>query len=299
VTQLSRKQREIITGYGLIAPNLLGTLIFWTIPVIFAVVIAFTEWDFIYGLQGIKFIGVEHFVKMWNDEWFLVSLKNNLIFLITTVPVSIAMTLVLIVFIKDCLLVGKKYIKAALYIPRITSVVAIAVVWHAMMSKYGPVMSLIRSLGFENPPVFLADSKYALFVVIFIQIWSWLGYGTLIYLSGLLNIPKELYESSEIDGASSWQKFTKITIPMVSSTTFFLLITKIFESFKVFGLINALTEGGPGNSTTVLVYNIYRTAFRFYKMGYASAMGVVMLIIVMIITLIQWHYQRKFTDFIN
>ena len=151
-------------------------------------------------------------------------------------------------------------------------------------------------LGIENVPGWLGDMQWALPAITIVGIWIGLGYNMVIYLAGLQGIPLELYESARIDGASTVQIFWHITIPQLQSTTFFLLITNIINSFQVFGLINIMTEGGPGEATEVLAHYIYMNGFRFNKMGYASAMGIFLFALIFVITLFQWRMQKKYED---
>jgi multiple sugar transport system permease protein len=152
-------------------------------------------------------------------------------------------------------------------------------------------------LGISDPPKWIASSKWALPAVMIMSVWGGLGYNTVIYLAGLQGIPKELYESADIDGANWWHKLIRITIPMLSPTTFFLLITNIISSFQVFGQINIMTQGGPGTSTTVIAYYIYLSGFRYYKMGYSASMAWFLFIAIFIVTLIQWKGQKKWVNY--
>ena len=205
--------------------------------------------------------------------------------------------LVVIAFILAYILneyvIGKKLAQLGLYLPYIVNIVAISAVWLALFSNNGPVVSILKALGVEDPPIFIADMHWALPTIIFICVWQNLGYTVMLYLSGLVNIPKDLYEAAAIDGANVIQRIHYVTIPMLSGTTFFIIVTSIINSFKVFGLINLMTNGGPGSSTTMLVYNIYRTGFQFGKLEFASAQGIVLLIIIFIITWLQFRIQRR------
>ncbi len=200
-------------------------------------------------------------------------------------------------FLLNEYVIGKKLAQLGLYLPYIVNVVAVSAVWLALFSDNGPILNFLRWLGIDNPPVFIADLKWALPTVIFICIWQNLGYTVILFLSGLVNVPADLYEAAEIDGANIFQKVRYVTIPMLSGTTFFIVITSIINSFKVFGIINLMTHGGPGTSTTMLVYNIYRTAFQFGKLEFASAQGIVLLIVIFIITWFQFRAQKKQAEY--
>jgi multiple sugar transport system permease protein len=184
------------------------------------------------------------------------------------------------------------------FMPYISSVVAVAVVFQVLFHpSYGPINQFLVSMGIEQPPKWLSDVNYALPSVMLILVWIQIGFQLIIYLAGLQNIPKDLYEAADIDGANSWGKFRHITLPMISSTSFFLLVTGVIGTFKVFDLIAVLTAGGPSNSTSVTVYYLYQTAFMNLKSGYASSIALILLLFVFLITLIQWYGQKKWVNY--
>ena len=160
----------------------------------------------------------------------------------------------------------------------------------------GPINEFLRTIGIENPPKWLVDEHWALIAIMLINIWSQVGYYVAVYMSGLKNVPADLYEAAQIDGASSIQQFRYITVPQVSPTTFFLAIMGIIGSFKVFDMISVLTAGGPGNSTSVMAYYIYKTAFTDFKMGYACALAWVLFLLIFAVTLVQWKFQDRFAN---
>lgn len=279
-------------GYAFIGINLIGVLVFWTFPLILSFVISVSKWDYSKGITGLKFTGFGNYVDMWKDEWFRASLINNVIFTFFFVILLIVIAFVL-AYILNEYVIGKKLAQLGLYLPYIVNIVAISAVWLALFSNNGPVVSILKALGMDDPPIFIADMKWALPTIIFICVWQNLGYTIMLFLSGMVNIPADLYEAAAIDGANIFQKVRYVTIPMLSGTTFFIIVTSIINSFKVFGLINLMTSGGPGNSTTMLVYNIYRTGFQFGKLEFASAQGIVLLIIIFIITWLQFRIQKR------
>ena len=293
---MSRKRKKalanIAKGYAFIGINLIGVLVFWTFPLIFSFIISISKWDYTKGISGLKFTGFGNYIDMWKDEWFRASLINNIIFTVFFVLLLVVIAFIL-AYILNEYVIGKKLAQLGLYLPYIVNIVAISAVWLALFSNNGPVVSILKALGVEDPPIFIADMHWALPTIIFICVWQNLGYTVMLYLSGLVNIPKDLYEAAAIDGANVIQRIHYVTIPMLSATTFFIIVTSIINSFKVFGLINLMTNGGPGSSTTMLVYNIYRTGFQFGKLEFASAQGIVLLIIIFIITWLQFRIQRR------
>jgi multiple sugar transport system permease protein len=292
-----RKYNDNVAGYLFILPALIGFIGFILLPFLISFILSFTQWDFISGLGGIKFVGLANFKELLGDVWFTDSLKNNIIFTVTVVPISLIVGLIMAVLIQKHTYLST-WIKVMIFMPYISSVVAIAVVWMVLLQpSFGPVNQFLNSIGIVNPPQWLADMKWSLPTLIIITIWQGIGYYVIIYIGGLNSISESIYESAEIDGANFWVKFWRISVPLVSPTTFFLAITGIIGSFKVFDLVSVLTEGGPGTSTTVLAYYIYKSAFKYNRMGYASAIAWIVFIIIFLITIIQWKGQKKLVTY--
>lgn len=294
--KFSKQFKIDIVGYSFILPNIIGVCIFTLFPMIFSFIISFTNWDYTKGIGNWEFIGFKNFIDMWSDEWFTSSLINTIIFAVTVVPITIMIALVLAVIIdKYCF--AKLPLRLALFMPYISNVVAVAIVWVMMYSPWGPFTQLVEFLGIKNPPQWLGDPNWALAAVILMTIWGGVGYSNMIYTSAIQGLPKDVYEAADIDGANEVTKFFKLTVPFLSPTTFFLVITTVVTSFQVFAPIQIMTRGGPGTSTNVLVYYIYTSAFSFYKMGYASAISWILFIILFSITLVQWYGQKKWVSY--
>lgn len=288
--------RDNIVGYSFLLPNLIGCILFTILPVVFSLVVSFTDWDYTQGFGNWNFVGIKNYLDLFQDETFITSLVNTLVYTIAVVPVTIFLALVLSVIIdKYCF--AKLPIRLAMLMPYISNVVAVAIVWVMMYSSFGPVTQLVKLFGVENPPQWLADYNWAMPAVILMTIWSNVGYSSLIYASAIQGLPADVYEAADIDGASEITKFFRLTVPFLSPTTFFLIITNVITSFQVFAPIQIMTRGGPGTSTYVLVYYIYRSAFGYYKMGYASAMAWVLFVLIFIVTLIQWHHQKRVNNY--
>lgn len=288
---------ENLTGYAFLFPMLINMLVFLIFPILFSLVMSFTDWDFVQGIETMGFCGLDNFKRIFKDDWFISSMKNTIIYALFTVPIGTALGLVLATIISKYVYFPN-FFKISLFLPYISSIIASAVVWSVILHpSFGPVNQLLRNLGVDNPPKWFGDLNWALPSVIMFTIWRELGYIILVYMAGLKGVPRELYESADIDGASAVKKFFSITIPMVSPTTFFLVIMGIINSFKAFDVIEALTDGGPGTSTTVIAYYIYREAFRYYEMGKASAAAWIMFILIFIVTLIQWKQQKKWVSY--
>lgn len=294
--KLSRQLKTDLTGYAFILPNILGFLLFTLLPMAFSLVISFTDWDYTQGFGSIRWNAGANFVEMWGDKWFVDSLLHTIQFAIVVVPVTTALALVLAVVV-DKFCFAKLPIRLAMFMPYISNVVAVAIVWVMMYSPWGPFTRMVQLFGVENPPQWLGDYKWALPAIMIMTIWSGVGYSVMIYTSSISSLPRDVYEAADIDGASEMTKFFKLTIPFLSPTTFFLVITTFITSFQVFAPIQIMTRGGPGTSTHVLVYYIYTSAFTFYRMGYAASMSWILFIILFIITLVQWRGQKKWVSY--
>jgi len=188
---------------------------------------------------------------------------------------------------------GISFYRSVYFLPVVTSTVAVAMVWTWLYNpEFGPINYFLGLIGIEGPP-WIASTTWAMPALVIMSVWKVLGYNMVIYLAGLQGIPEEYYEAAAIDGASSWQRFRYLTIPLISSTTFFVLIVSIISSFQVFEQTYILTRGGPAYATLTLAFHIYQQAFQFQKMGYASALAYVLFTLTLLATLIQFVFQRK------
>jgi len=277
---LSLESRENIIGWAFLSLNFAGYIAFKLIPILIALVLSFCEWNFVSGWSGIKLVGLANYKKLFTDPVFLISMKNTIIYAFGTVPFAIFLALIFGVFLNSHVY-GKGILRLIFYLPNISSMVAISVVWMVLfLPSYGPINELLRSIGIANPPKWLNGSSTSLLTIMMLGIWQVLGYNIIIVLAGLQGIPASLYEAAEIDGANARQKFFRITIPSLSSTLFFLTMISFIGSFQVFTPVQVMTEGGPGNSSSVIVYYIYTTAFKYNNIGYASSMSWVLFLMV-------------------
>lgn len=289
----SPKRREALVGWLFLMPEIVGMLLLNVFALGFSLYLSFSSWDLLSGVSGIKFNGLTNYIKMFQDPSVIAALKNNLLYTVLTVPIPIAIAMVLAVIIHSKVYL-KDYFKVTFFIPYISSIIAVAAVWSALFHpSLGPINQFLIDIGISNPPKWLVDPKMSLVSVAIISSWAALGYTIIIYLAGLTNISEELYEAAEIDGATGLQKFWKITMPLLRPTTFFLFITMMIGSFKVFDIIAFLTEGGPNNSSTVLVFKIYEEGFTNYNMGYASAISWLLFAIIGLVTALTWKVNKE------
>ncbi|RAR44199.1 carbohydrate ABC transporter permease [Paenibacillus sp. MDMC362] len=287
------KRKEALIGWLFLAPEIVGMLLLNVFALGFSLYLSLSDWDMLSGVQGIEFTGLDNYIKMFHDPTIIQAIKNNLIYMVLTVPIPIAIALVLSVLIHNSVFF-KSYFKVAFFIPYISSIIAVAAVWSALFHpSLGPINQFLMDLGISNPPKWLVDPKTSLLAISIISSWAGLGYTIIIYMAGLTNISNEIYEAADIDGASAIKKFFAITVPMLRPTTFFLLITMLIGSFKVFDIIAFLTEGGPNNSSTVLVFRIYEEGFQNYNMGYASAISWLLFAIIGLITALTWKMRNE------
>jgi multiple sugar transport system permease protein len=293
----SKRRRQLnknLVAYSFILPNLLGFAIFTLVPIVFSLGLAFMKWD---GANQISFVGLDNFKELRQDDTFNIALKNTFWYVGGTVPLTMAASLGLAVLLNQPIR-GRNVFRTIYFFPYVASLVAVAVVWNMLFfPSAGPVNELLRTLGVTNPPRWSASVDWAMPTVIMASVWRGMGYYMVIYLAALQGIPAILYESAAIDGANAWQKFRYITVPMLTPATFFISIMLTITSFKVFDLILVMTNGGPGRATNVLVIHTYNTAFRQFRFGYSSAIAMVLFVIVMAITLVQFYMERRWVEY--
>lgn len=285
-----------LKGYLFLLPSFAGLLTFVLIPILMGFIISFTNYD---GYKKLDFVGLNNYIHMFQDDYVLTSLKNNVIYTAVTVPATMIISLLLALAL-NMGMKGSTFFRTMIFFPTISSMVAVGIVWSLLFNPVqGPVNQLLMAVGIESPPRWLASTTWALWAIMIVAVWKQAGYYMVIFLSGLQAIPKQLYESAQIDGANSVVRFFKITLPMLSPTTFMVLILSIIGSFQVFDLVSIMTDGGPGRATNVLVYRIYQEGFEYSKMGYASAIAYFLFLIIFVITLIQFRGQQKWVTYME
>ncbi|WP_280737659.1 MULTISPECIES: sugar ABC transporter permease [unclassified Enterococcus] len=282
------RRKNTLMAYTFILPNFLGFFVFTLIPVAFSLVLAFMSWD---SFSTPEFVGLKNFAKMLQDETFWISLKNTFLYTIGVVPLTLICSLGLAILLNKKIR-GMKFFRTAFFFPYVTSLVAIAVVWNMLFHPtMGPINQFLK-LFIENPPGWTSSSDWALTAIVIVSVWRGMGYYMILYLAGLQGIPRELYEAASMDGANKWKQFANVTLPSLRSTTFFVTIMLVINCFKIFDLVQVMTAGGPGRATNVLVYQIYNEAFVKFNFGYASAIAMVLFIIVLTITVIQFKWNQ-------
>lgn len=273
-----------------ILPALLFFSLFVGYPVGYSFYLSFHDWNMMSPTP--YWVGLENYTNLIDDEGFRRSLYQTAVFTagITACIVVFSLAMALLV---DQKLRWIKLYRAIFYLPAVTSLVAIGIVWVWIFDpQYGLINQLLRGLGLEGP-IWLADPGIALFALIMTAAWRNIGYFATIFLAGLQGIDTTYYEAARIDGASAWACFWRITLPLLKPTILFVAVMSVILSFQVFALVYVMTAGGPANATSVLVFYLYQQAFTYFRMGYASAIGFVLFVIIFAITLLQFKAFGK------
>ncbi|MEX2542886.1 MAG: sugar ABC transporter permease [Trueperaceae bacterium] len=280
--------------YLFIAPMLLGLVLFRLGPLFVSFAASFTDWNVI---SAPSWVGLRNYREMLASEAFWEVLGNTALYALFYVPGVMLLGLTLAVLVNQRLL-GSTFFRGFFFLPYITSTVAVALVWKWIFAtRFGLLNNLLYSLGVERPPSWLGDPSYALIAVAVVAVWQHAGFQMLLFLAGLQNIDEGLKEAARIDGASESQIFRRITLPLLSPVTFFVLIISLFASAQTFEVTYALTGGGPQRASTTLAFFIYQNAFVHFRMGYASALAYVLMLLVGGLTLLNFALRRRWVSY--
>ncbi len=292
MTSKQKKRLNTLTSYSFIAPNFIGFAVFTLVPIVMAIGLSFTNWNGS-GVQSPKFIGFANYRYLFQDRQFATAFINTLVYAVATVPLTMVFALLLAVVLNQKMF-ARNFFRTISFFPYVASLVAVAAVWNALFSPtLGPVNQFLHSVGITNPPGWAADPKWAMVTLVMFSVWKNTGYYMIMYLAGLQGINPELYEASLLDGANSVQKFFYITIPQLRATTFLVLIMVTIQCFKVYDIVLMITNAGPGIKTLVLVFQIYNVAFKDWNLGYASAISMVLFLMVLGVTLLMFRVQKS------
>ena len=294
---LRRKRKQALVAYSFIAPNFIGFAIFTLGPIILAFIIAFTDWD---GNNAMTFVGLQNFRTIFTDDRFMSSLKNTLVYSVFTVPITLVIALGLAILLNQKI-VGRNFFRTVTFFPYVASLVAVAAVWNMLFTpaKGGIVNQLLMNVLHMAPSKWAAAPKTVMMTIIMFSVWKNMGYYMIIYLAGLQGINEDLYEAAALDGANAVQRFLYVTIPQLRPTTFFVTIILTINCFKVYDIVYMLAGGSNGiinKSAIVLVYYIYEEAFRNWKLGQASASAIILFLIVLAITLVQFRGEKNYAN---
>lgn len=285
MTQFKKGTRQFWIPYLFLLPNLLIFAVFVIVPAIQGLSMSFTDRE---AFSDPVFIGIANFRELLHDDVFWITFRNTLVYSVLTVLLLVVVSLALAMLLHKNSIKGEKLFRAIFYIPSLLSMITVGIAWRFILGdEMGIVNFLIRRAGGAGVP-WLTDGGLAMLSVIVVSVWTYSGYYMVIFISGLQAIPGELYEAAVVDGASPWYSFRKITLPLLSSTTLVVSILASINAFKAYELILTMTKGGPGYATKFIVQQVYQVAFLEDRMGYASAMSVVLMLMIGVITLVQF-----------
>ena len=300
-------RKNTLIAYSFLAPNFIGFAVFTLVPVICAILLSLFEWN---GgdISKLKFIGLDNYATIFATkkvaekgiEYFFnradlgIALKNTVYYTVVTVPLTIVCALALAMLLNK--IKGALFFRTVFFFPYVSSMVAICVCWSFMLMKDGPVNQIIMALGINYNKGWTADSTMAIWSIILVSVWRNMGYYMVLYLAALQGIPRELMEAATVDGANKWQQFLHVTLPQLKPTTFFVSVMMVISCFKIYDVVAIMTDGGPGRSTKMLVTYIYDEAFVKVRYGQASAISMVLLVIVLAVTIIQFSSEKKFSN---
>ena len=280
-----KSNNQQFAGWVFIAPALAGTFIFIIIPVICSFGLSFTKWDL---LNPIEFVGLDNYIGIFTEPLFYKILINTIVFAVSTSVFGVIIPLVLAAILNSKIR-GSEFYKTAYFLPFITPMIVIGVIWEWIFDPNIGLLNKFLHLHIN----WLYDPHFAMPALILVSVWKLTGYNMVIFLSALSGISQSMFEAAKIDGADSFQTFKNVTIPLLSPTIFFVVIITAISSFQIFDLIYLMTQGGPLDSTNVLVYAIYKNAFEYFNIGKASAIADGLFVIILVLTLAQWKLRKR------
>ncbi|MBV9998505.1 MAG: sugar ABC transporter permease [Verrucomicrobia bacterium] len=281
------------TVLAFLLPNGLGFLGFTLLPLLAALVISFFSWPV---LGQHRFIGLENYIRLFTkDPVFFRVFLTTLYFVIGYVPLNLVLAVAVAVWLNSGIRGGKLF-RLIFFLPVFTPMVANALVWRLLLTPHG-VVDYALTLFHLPSPNWLGSDRLAMPAMVLMSVWQGFGYNMLVFSAGLRSIPRPLYEAAAIDGAKPWTRFRRITLPLLTPSIFFGMVMTFITSFQVFVQPYVLTAGGPGVSTTTVVYYLYNNGFQYFKMGYASAIGWVLFAVIMVATALQFGLQKRFVHY--
>lgn len=283
-------RRNRLTPYLFLIPGctILGAFIFY--PMLKAIWMSFTDYNM---LSDPKFVGIENYKQLFQDDMFWKTLIHTFIYLVCVVPLLVILPIFLAVLVNQKIK-GVGFFRSAYYIPVVTSMVVVGVIWDWMYQDNGMLNYVMDLLGVIDQPIhWLTSTSTALIAVMLVTVWKGLGYYMVVYLAGLQSIPSDLYEAADIDGANGWQKMIRITIPLLMPSVLIVSVLSSVAAMKVFDEVYVMTGGGPLHSSETLVFYIYKEAFDKLHMGYASAAGVILFLITLVLSILNIKFMSK------
>lgn len=294
---MSRQEEraEARAGWLFVTPALALIAVFFLLPVCGAFLLSFTDFD-IYSIGdpgSTRFVGLGNFVTLWESPLFWTALRNTTYFVLVGGPLSVLASLVAAVLVHSKLVRLRPLFRSAFFAPWVTTLVAVALVWRFVYHpQYGPLNALLQAVGL--PAIdWLGNPAWAMPAIIIVSVWKNFGFNMLVFLAGLSNIPEELYEAAELDGAGAWRRFRHVTVPMLGPTFVFVGVVTMIASFQIFSEPYVMTQGGPLKSTLTLMLLMYEEGFRWWRLGFATAIAVVLFLLTLVGTVIQLRLRRE------
>jgi ABC-type sugar transport system permease subunit len=287
------ERRRVRTAFAFLVPSLIGVVLFLVIPVIFVIVLSFARWNL---LTPLSWVGFSNYVNIFEYDGMGHSLLVTLYYVVLNIPIQTVLALGMAMLLNSKR-AGSALIRIICVLPYLATPVAMGIVWTWFFAPTtGIVNELLAHVGITGP-AWLSDAATAMPVIAFANIWQYAGFNMLFFLAGLQAIPAPLYEAASIDGADKLQQFRRVTLPLLRPTLLFVLVTGVIGSFQVFDTVYVMTDGGPGNTTNVVNLNIYNTAFAGFRIGEASAMSVVLFLVILVVTIAQFRWFNKRTTY--
>ncbi len=279
------KDNEIFAGYVFILPAIAGTLLFIVIPIFCSFTLSFTRWDL---LNPIEYVGLSNYKAVLTEPVFIKILINTFVYAVSTTVFGVLIPLILASAINSKIK-GSEFFKTAFFLPFITPMIVIGIIWEWIFDPNIGILNHLLHLHIN----WLYDTHFAMPALIIVSVWKLIGYNMILFLTGFATINNDVLDAAKTDGANAVQIFTKVTIPMIKPTIFFVTIVTAISSFQVFDLIYVMTEGGPLDSTNVLVYAVYKNAFMYFNIGKASALAYILFAIIFVLAIIQFFIKRS------
>lgn len=295
--KLKNSTRLTLTGYGFLTPALIVFTTLVCTPVLMSLLLSLTKWNFFSGFEKLKFVGIDNFIKLFTrDRSFKTALVNTIIYTAATVPATIFISM-LLAHLLNGRVYCQRFMRLAFFVPYISNMVALGAVFKFLFRSDGPVNQILMAVGMQTPPDWLVSPSLVRIPIILVMIYSGIGFCLIVYIAAMKNVPQHLYEAAAIDGASPVRQFFSITMPLISPTTFYLVIVRMISAFQIFAAINIISTGGKSSGSISLVTLIYEEAFKNYNFGYASAAAWVLVLFIFTVTLLNFYFQKKWVHY--
>lgn len=291
LAKVNKPLKKYFWGYAFILPSMLIIIAFKLIPLIVGLGISFTDWNL---LSSPEFIGLQNYARLFIDPTAPVVFKNTFYYSLLSVPLNLVISLLLAVALNQKIK-GLSFFRTAFYIPVVTASVAVSAIWVWLLSDFGMINQFLNAIGL-NSINFLQDTRYALTSITIVDVWKNLGFNVVIFLAALQDVPVDLRDAANVDGANARGVFRHVTLPLISPSIFFTAVMGVIGSLQAFDLVFNMSmrhEGGPARATSTIGFYIWQNAFKYSRMGYAAALSFALMALLLVLTIIQWRMRRK------